>query len=201
MSKVKSNIVVLFFLMPTLFFSNCVNPGTAGFFVSAIRIIGKTAADYVLIETIFNLLDSAYGRVFDRAADKTEDAVQSDIRPVSNSEPLLGRKIGDHKYLVEVAAHEKDNTIKIKTEHILFERDNVYSKWKLTSESHDLIVERLEIASVQYALILRNYPTGRMDGIRGRKTSNALKLFQKDQGLPQTGLMDETTKEILLGKQ
>ena len=143
----------------------------------------------------------SYRSIFKTAADKTEDAVQADIRPISRSQPLLGMKKSDHCYLVQSAVNQSDNTITIPTEKILFRRDDEYSKWYLTQESNALIRERLEVATIQHALILKGYPTGRMDGILGYKTDKALKMFQQDMGLDQTGRADETTSEILLGKQ
>ena len=41
------------------------------------------------------------------------------------------------------------------------------------------------------------YDPGKPDGIRGRKTVNAIKLFQEDSGLPATGRLDAKTKARL----
>lgn len=176
-------------------------PAAANFFIRSIVVIGTAVEEIILIETIVDLIDSGYRAIFKRAADKTESAAQADIRPLSSNQPLLGRKTSDHKYLVQVAVNQENNTITIPTELILFKRDNTFSKWYLTQDSRDTIEERLEVASIQHALILKNYPTGRMDGIRGKKTSRALEMFQRDVGIPQTGRIDGATRELLLGEQ
>jgi len=45
------------------------------------------------------------------------------------------------------------------------------------------------------------YDPGKPDGIRGRKTVNAIKLFQEDSGLPTTGRLDATTKARLAAQR
>lgn len=170
------------------------------FFVKAISIIGEGIAGWIVFETVEYVIDAAYSAIFGAAADKTEDAVQSEIRPISDKQPLLGRKIGDHKYFVQAAGDNNNNTITISTAKILFKRDDVYSKWYLTSESRELIKERLKVATAQHALITMKYPTGSMDGIwkEGGKTEKAIKMFQKDNGLSQTGRLNDETMELLL---
>lgn len=50
---------------------------------------------------------------------------------------------------------------------------------------------------LQEALTARGYKPGPIDGKPGPKTREALKLFQKDAGLPATGLLDaETTQRL-----
>lgn len=46
---------------------------------------------------------------------------------------------------------------------------------------------------------LRNlgYPVGAVDGLSGPKTEQALKFFQADEKLPQTGELDDATREKL----
>ena len=45
------------------------------------------------------------------------------------------------------------------------------------------------------------YDPGKPDGIRGRKTVTAIKLFQEDSGLPATGRLDATTKARLAAQR
>ena len=51
--------------------------------------------------------------------------------------------------------------------------------------------------SVQGALKDKSYDSGPIDGIAGKKTEKALRTFQGDQNLPQTGRMDKVTLEKL----
>ena len=41
------------------------------------------------------------------------------------------------------------------------------------------------------------YDPGKPDGIRGKKTTNAIKLFQEEIGVPATGRLDQQTKDKL----
>ncbi len=65
----------------------------------------------------------------------------------------------------------------------------------LTSESQarsDPTIHR-----IQKKLIALGYRPGPIDGIWGKKTSSALRQFQKDQGLPLTGKLDRETASLL----
>ncbi len=50
---------------------------------------------------------------------------------------------------------------------------------------------------LQSRLTAHRYPVGPVDGVIGPTTINALKSFQKDHGLPQSGRADEATIEML----
>ena len=49
------------------------------------------------------------------------------------------------------------------------------------------------IYQAQQKLEELGYDPGKPDGLRGKKTVNAIKLFQQDNGLPETGKLDEQT--------
>nr|WP_298411727.1 His-Xaa-Ser repeat protein HxsA [uncultured Halomonas sp.] len=53
------------------------------------------------------------------------------------------------------------------------------------------------ISRVQLALIIKGYSPGTVDGLMGPQTRNALKQFQKDQGLKIDGLMGTETLNAL----
>jgi peptidoglycan hydrolase-like protein with peptidoglycan-binding domain len=53
---------------------------------------------------------------------------------------------------------------------------------------------------VQERLISLGYKPGVPDGVMGQRTVNALKAFQRDKGLPQTGTADEQTMLKLQAK-
>jgi|FLYM01.1.fsa_nt_gi peptidoglycan hydrolase-like protein with peptidoglycan-binding domain len=53
-----------------------------------------------------------------------------------------------------------------------------------------------QVRDVQSALSSRGYDL-EVDGIAGKNTKNALRTFQKDQGLEETGMMDEATLNAL----
>ena len=64
--------------------------------------------------------------------------------------------------------------------------------WVETADSSDPI-----IFEAQQKLEELGYEPGKPDGIRGRKTVTAIKLFQEDSGLPPTGRLDAETKAAL----
>lgn len=55
-------------------------------------------------------------------------------------------------------------------------------------------------AEMQRALATLKYQPGTADGMMGRRTVDALKKFQSDNGLPQTGQMNSETQAKLLEK-
>ncbi|WP_306252684.1 peptidoglycan-binding protein [Parvularcula sp. IMCC14364] len=54
-----------------------------------------------------------------------------------------------------------------------------------------------EVKDIQEKLVQLGYPAGTPDGVFGRKTSQALILFQHDFGLEQTGVADDATVDAL----
>ncbi|MEW6300840.1 MAG: peptidoglycan-binding domain-containing protein, partial [Thermodesulfobacteriota bacterium] len=54
------------------------------------------------------------------------------------------------------------------------------------------------IRQVQGLLHEHGYDPGRIDGILGPQTRSALRHFQRDRLLPETGTVDAATKEALL---
>jgi hypothetical protein len=58
----------------------------------------------------------------------------------------------------------------------------------------------LHIRKAQAALTYLGYDPRGIDGIQGKNTSSALKAFQKDSNLPQTGNNDEATQSKLFAK-
>lgn len=56
------------------------------------------------------------------------------------------------------------------------------------------------IGAVQHMLTELGYDAGRIDGMLGDKTRQAIRKFQSDSGLPQTGLASEELLELLTVK-
>jgi len=56
------------------------------------------------------------------------------------------------------------------------------------------------VAGVQERLNHLNYFVGNVDGELGRFTRTAIERFQRDHGLPVTGVVDEATAERLRGE-
>jgi His-Xaa-Ser repeat protein HxsA len=56
---------------------------------------------------------------------------------------------------------------------------------------------RVSVADVQYTLKRRGYNIGRVDGVYGRNTSNAIKRFQRDVGLHPCGTLTPATLRAL----
>lgn len=52
--------------------------------------------------------------------------------------------------------------------------------------------------AAQVELHRRGFSCGSLDGVRGIQTATALKAWQKNEGLPETGELDRATKEALL---
>lgn len=58
-----------------------------------------------------------------------------------------------------------------------------------------------DVYEVQKKLEELGYDPGSTDGIWGKKTTSALKRFQRDNGLPETGQLDEQTRAKLISKK
>jgi hypothetical protein len=56
------------------------------------------------------------------------------------------------------------------------------------------------IRQAQMALRDAGFDPGRIDGLMGPKTQAALRQFQGEQGLPQTGKLDATTQKQLMSE-
>ena len=193
--KLKSVVLLAAF---TLSISSCAvvtNPN----FIRYIGILGAKLAEQALFEVIERGVDALFEAIFHKAVAATPGVVP--IEPLA-SDKLLGRKIGDHIYVVEGGRGGRDihDSITIPTSEILFMRQDLNSEWQLTLESRIKILDRLETASVQLSLKDLGYDLGygQVDGIMGKKTMNALKKYQKKNGLDQTGLLDGYTKQLLL---
>ena len=58
-----------------------------------------------------------------------------------------------------------------------------------------------QIRQAQQSLKEAGFDPGPIDGQFGPKTQEALRAFQRSHGLPQTGQLDETTRESLMAQQ
>ena len=58
----------------------------------------------------------------------------------------------------------------------------------------------MSITEMQKALLSLKYQAGSPDGVMGRRTVDALKKFQSDNGLPQTGQLNLETQSKLIDK-
>ena len=56
-----------------------------------------------------------------------------------------------------------------------------------------------DIKQIQTLLALLKFNPGPIDGILGRKTTEAIKAFQRDIGVPATGKIDDNLKSQLDG--
>jgi peptidoglycan hydrolase-like protein with peptidoglycan-binding domain len=54
-----------------------------------------------------------------------------------------------------------------------------------------------QVKNVQKALLDKGMDPGPIDGVMGPKTTAALKAFQKDQKLAESGRLDDQTREKL----
>jgi hypothetical protein len=102
---------------------------------------------------------------------------------VESRDPVVGTTDKNGRLRCEVAAGTRRAT--------LFFR---YRRFELEL---DALPEVAEVAGVQERLNLLNYFTGRVDGDLGPRTRNALKSFQREHALDETGECDEATLRSL----
>ncbi|MBO6890420.1 MAG: glucosaminidase domain-containing protein [Roseibium sp.] len=57
--------------------------------------------------------------------------------------------------------------------------------------------DKIRVSALQQALVALGYRLGKVDGIFGQLTSEALLAFQNENGLPTTGVVDEATQVAL----
>jgi carboxyl-terminal processing protease len=55
----------------------------------------------------------------------------------------------------------------------------------------------LDVLAAQELLLWLGYPVGEADGIYGRNTSAQVSVFQREHGLPATGVLDEATARAM----
>jgi len=58
-----------------------------------------------------------------------------------------------------------------------------------------------QIREAQKQLREAGFDPGPIDGQLGQQTNQAIREYQKDNGLPQTGRLDEPTKELLMAQK
>jgi len=66
-----------------------------------------------------------------------------------------------------------------------------------TSDTSAEQIPKIEVKATQEALKQKGYNPGPVDGILGARTSDALREFQKAQGLVETGRLDAATRNKL----
>lgn len=102
---------------------------------------------------------------------------------VEGRDPVVGTTDAEGRLRYEVAAGTRKAT--------LFFR---YRRFELEL---DALPEVEQVAGVQERLNLLNYFSGRVDGELSSRTRNALKSFQRDHALDETGECDEATLRSL----
>ena len=81
--------------------------------------------------------------------------------------------------------------------HVRTELSNVIRPEGGSEEVDPSISNQDEIYKIQKRLTELGYEPGPADGIMGKMTRRAIKNFQKDNGLPPTGKIDNDTKNKL----
>ena len=77
------------------------------------------------------------------------------------------------------------------------EKASLFFRYRRFELELDTLPELAEVAGVQERLNLLNYFTGHVDGDLGPRTRNALKSFQREHKLDETGECDEATLRSL----
>jgi Putative peptidoglycan binding domain len=77
------------------------------------------------------------------------------------------------------------------------EKATLFFRYRRFELELDALPEVTEVAGVQERLNLLNYFTGRVDGDLGPRTRNALKSFQRENALEETGEVDKATVHSL----
>lgn len=73
-------------------------------------------------------------------------------------------------------------------------------KFKPFLKEPPITMSKSEILKIQKRLLELGYDPGPADGLMGAKTKDAIKSFQRDNSLEETGVVDEKTKEKLFSK-
>ncbi|MEJ2099476.1 MAG: peptidoglycan-binding domain-containing protein [Desulfobacterales bacterium] len=102
---------------------------------------------------------------------------------IEGQDPVVGTTDGKGRLRHEVAAG--------------IQRATLFFRHRRFELELDALPEVAEVAGVQERLNLLNYFTGRVDGQLGPLTRNALKSFQREHALEETGERDEATLRSL----
>lgn len=199
---IKSRMIATFLAMTLMASSSC--GLLASQFIKTILItVGTGAATTLLVKAAEAFFDKWFDStpMPEKAANEM-NSFQEKVQPIQNN--FYFGKITDTedvRYQVngQRAGQESNLTISVSNNLILYKRDDLNStNWQLTPESQIVIRQHLEVAGAQLSLRNLKYECGEVDGDLGPQTRGAIRKFQKDNGLPQTGELDAITKDMLL---
>jgi hypothetical protein len=168
--------------------------------------IGDYIVEKIEGSTLGQIVEGYFDSLFADVSDVLSDATKGAIIENSNDPTgLTGRKAFDAKFVVQ-----RHREAKFKTEFIVVKKEDLTyvrasrdssAKWEMTKMSLDLVKTRLNAAAVQISLKSFGINPGRVDGIWGERTKEAIGEFQKKQGLPMTREIDKETEKLLLGEE
>lgn len=95
---------------------------------------------------------------------------------------------------------ETSADIPIKEGELIYERLDTNSSWSMTMESERFLKELTLNGCAQLSLLGLGYDPEGVDGRIGKRSRRAIKAFQKDKGLFETGKLDNSTLGELLEK-
>ena len=78
-----------------------------------------------------------------------------------------------------------------------YQKQSSHAAMKQTKYNDEKLTKRERIKNIQQELRRQGYDPGPADGVMGARTAAALKKYQRDNDLRQTGRIDEDTCESL----
>jgi localization factor PodJL len=119
----------------------------------------------------------------DKEASKKRDEVFKVLRPEQREKARVTTELWKPK-----ALDPKTNNVEVPEE------------WRAAKDTTASVDVRKAIRNVQGILNKNGFDAGVADGVMGQKTINAIKAFQKANGLPVTGQVDHALVKALLAK-
>jgi hypothetical protein len=196
MNSLKSSLYALSFVA---LFSVVTTSCAGGYFIQFVRIAGTFIIDTTIGMAIEELLDRY---VFTTPAKKSV-STDNPLGVIPYSPNGLTGYI-NYPLKVEIGGQRHGTSTTdffISAKHLQFQRNSPSGSWGFSPDSQKLVSERVEVASAQLSLKDLGYNPGRIDGIWGPRTSDAVLAYQKSNNyLPNTGQLDDYTVNALLMK-
>ena len=137
--------------------------------------------------------DTTLNRLYEEAAAKVEEDAEEEAEEAEDpTEPEEAAEPEEAESLESEDAWDSEDAT-------VAETVSEGSKPKEVKRTEKTVAETdvTQVRKCQEKLIEMGYLKDKADGILGLKTAAALQAYQKDQGLPETGILDEETQEAM----